>query len=366
MSGTSLDGVDAVLARFDEAGRPFVLSRSEEAFTPDLRAEFLKLNQSGADELARSALAANELSRISARAIQSTLKSAGLKSDQISAIGSHGQTVRHQPALGYTIQLNSPALLAELTGINVIADFRSRDIAAGGQGAPLVPFFHAGVFGSDQTRVILNLGGIANITVLKPDQEPIGFDTGPANVLMDGWCLKHTGQLFDRNGAWGSTGQVNSRLLSHFIESEPWFSLPAPKSTGRDLFHAEWLETRLSDIERRVDRADTCAVSVEDVQATLCALTAQTVALAIEKYAPVPGDLLVCGGGARNQLLMDELRNRINCKVETTDSFGIGTQDVEALAFAWLAWAHQRRIPVSHPAVTGTRGARILGATWPA
>ena len=364
MSGTSLDGVDAVLARFDHSGKPSVLARAEQTFPEALRTEFLLLNQSGDDELARAALAANELSRIYANVVKATLKSAGLKCEQINAIGAHGQTVRHQPALGYTIQLNAPALLAELTNINVIADFRSRDIAAGGQGAPLVPFFHAGVFGSDQTRVILNLGGIANITVLTPGQVPVGFDTGPANVLMDAWCFKHTGQLFDQNGAWGSTGAVHDGLLSHLIESEPWFALPAPKSTGRDLFHAEWIESRLASFQshhRAVER-----ISANDVQATLCALTAQTVSLAVSKYAPALEDLLVCGGGARNQALLNELQSRIDCLVATTNSVGIGTQDVEALAFAWLAWAHDRRLSVSHPAVTGAQGARILGATWPA
>lgn len=363
MSGTSLDGVDAVLARFDDDGKPQVLARAEQAFPAALRTEFLSLNQSGTDELARSALAANALSELYACTVEAVLRQSGLQREQISAIGAHGQTVRHQPALGYTIQLNSPALLAELTQIDVIADFRSRDIAAGGQGAPLVPFFHAGVFKSKATRVVLNLGGIANITILKPGCDPIGFDTGPANVLMDEWCFKHTGQLFDRDGAWGATGQVHKSLLSHLIASEPWFSLPAPKSTGRDLFHQVWLESRLAQVTH--DQDTTEPIAAKDIQATLCALTAETVAQAIKAQAPDIEDLLVCGGGARNSLLLDELRQRLSCEVATTDAVGIGTQDVEALAFAWLAWAHQRQIPVSNPAVTGARGARILGATWP-
>lgn len=364
MSGTSLDGVDAVLARFDASGTPVVLSRSEQIFPPGLRSEFLQLNQSGPDELARSSLAANELAHLYAKAVDSALNAANLKHHQINAIGAHGQTVRHQPSRGYTIQLNAPALLAELTQIDVIADFRSRDIAAGGQGAPLVPFFHAGIFKSDRPRVVLNLGGIANITILYPGRSPVGFDTGPANVLMDGWVHKHTGQLFDRNGDWGATGKVNVDLLTHLIESEPWFSLPAPKSTGRDLFDLNWLESRLAQFQNNHHATD--RMSANDVQATLCGLTAQTVAMAINRYAPDTADLLVCGGGAQNDLLLNELRNRLNCPVEATTTVGIGTQDVEALAFAWLAWAHQRQIPVSHPAVTGARGSRILGATWPA
>jgi anhydro-N-acetylmuramic acid kinase len=363
MSGTSLDGVDAVLARFDDDGKPEVLARAEQAFPAALRAEFLSLNQSGADELARSSLAANALCELYANAVEEVLRQSGLRREQISALGAHGQTVRHQPGLGYTIQINSPALLAELTQIDVIADFRSRDVAAGGQGAPLVPFFHAGVFKSESTRVVLNLGGIANITILTPGRDPIGFDTGPANVLMDEWCFKHTGQLFDRDGAWGATGQVHQRLLAHLIASEPWFSLPAPKSTGRDLFHRAWLESRLAEVERYQETTD--PVAANDIQATLCALSAETVAQAIHAQAPDVAHLLVCGGGARNSLLLNELRLRLRCEVATTDSVGIGTQDVEALAFAWLAWAHQRQIPVSNPAVTGARGARILGATWP-
>lgn len=360
MSGTSLDGIDGVLARFDASGKPEVLARSELALPLALRAELLSLNQAGSDELARSALAANTLAKLSANVVQDVLRIAKMQAHQISAIGSHGQTVRHQPGLGYTIQLNAPALLAELTDITVIADFRSRDIAAGGQGAPLVPFFHAGVFQSGSTRVVLNLGGIANITVLQPGHHPVGFDTGPANVLMDGWCMKHTGQFFDRDGAWGATGNVHSRLLSHLIDSEPWFSLPAPKSTGRDLFHEVWLETRLNEIESSGEK-----ISVTDVQATLCALTAETITRAIQTYAPNLTDLLVCGGGARNNQMLNALRTRLDCPVTTTEVVGIGTQDVEALAFAWLAWAHQNRISVTDTGVTGTRGPRILGATWP-
>lgn len=363
MSGTSLDGVDAVLARFDDSGKPHVLARAEQTFPATLRAEFLSLNQSGADELARSSVAANALAELYASAVQDVLRQASLLPEQISALGAHGQTVRHQPTQGYTIQLNAPALLAELTHIDVIADFRSRDIAAGGQGAPLVPFFHAGAFKSDTTRVVLNLGGIANITILAPGCDPIGFDTGPANVLMDEWCLKHTGQFFDCDGAWGATGQVHKRLLAHLIASEPWFSLPAPKSTGRDLFHPAWLASRLEAFAQ--NHNPRVPLAAQDIQATLCALTAETVTQAIQNRAPDVADLLVCGGGARNKLLLHELRQRLRCAVATTDSVGIGTQDVEALAFAWLAWAHQHQIPVTHPTVTGARGARILGATWP-
>ena len=356
-----MDGVDAVLAFFDCNGKPCVIDRSQVEFSPSLREEFLALNCSGPDELVRSALAANTLAEIYAQAVKKILITSGLDASQIAALGAHGQTVRHQPALGYTIQLNAPAYLAELTGISVIADFRSRDVAAGGQGAPLVPMFHAGVFASAQSRAVLNLGGIGNVTVLNPGCEPIGFDTGPANVLMDLWCALHTGKSYDKAGDWGASGVIQQELLVHLIESEPWFLLDAPKSTGRDLFHRQWLESRIHSVTRGQP-----PFKPQDVQATLRALTAKSATDAIKKYAPNIADVLVCGGGAQNAALMTELQQRMPCPVLTTAHAGIATQDVEALAFAWLAWAHQRRIAVGNPAVTGARGARILGATWPA
>lgn len=382
MSGTSLDAVDAVLARFDPAGHPTLLARASVDFPPSLQAELLALNQSSHDELARSALAANALVTLYAEAVKQVLTQASLQPNQVHAIGAHGQTVRHRPELGYTIQLNAPALLAELTGISVIADFRSRDVAAGGQGAPLVPLFHAGVFSAPYTRVILNLGGIANITIIRPRQAPIGFDTGPANVLMDMWCAQHTGQAYDRDGKWGDSGQPDLQLLQHLIRSEPWFDLSAPKSTGRDLFNQTWLEERLAQFEaaNAETSTDPNGMSpqasathpkqkeqrVRNIQATLRRLTADTVTHCIRAYAPDARELLVCGGGARNAALMADLVAGLECPVRTTDHAGISTQDVEALAFAWLAWAHQHGVTASNPAVTGARGARVLGALWPA
>jgi anhydro-N-acetylmuramic acid kinase len=364
MSGTSLDGVDAVLARFDTQGKPIVLARAASAFGPTLRETLFALNTSGSDELARASLAANDLVALYASLVAQTLKQTKLSASQVSAIGAHGQTVRHQPNLGYTIQLNAPALLAELTGITVIADFRSRDIAAGGQGAPLVPVFHAGVFATDYTRVILNLGGIANITILRPGADPLGFDTGPANALMDSWCQLHTKQSFDADGAWGAQGCVNQVLLKRLTEAEPWLKLPPPKSTGRDLFNLEWLEHRLQYCFGRLGPGRD--LTPQDVQATLCAFTIETAAQAIKTYAPDVKEVLICGGGANNSHLRHGLQEALPCVVHTTDSAGVGTQDVEALAFAWLAWAHQHGVAASHPSVTGARGARILGATWPA
>lgn len=362
MSGTSLDAVDAVLAQFDPKGHPTLLARASVDFPPSLQAELLALNQSGSDELSRAALASNALVALYAESVRDVLSVAGVRAQQIAAIGAHGQTVRHRPDLGYTIQLNAPALLTELTGISVIADFRSRDVAAGGQGAPLVPLFHAGVFSAPYTRVILNLGGIANITILRPQQAPLGFDTGPANVLMDMWCAQHTGSAFDKGGAWGAAGQPESAWLEQWIRSEPWFNLPAPKSTGRDLFNAGWLAQRLE----LVGQENASAHWAQNVQATLRRLTAETVTRCIRDYAGDAQELLVCGGGARNTALMTDLRQTLSYPVRTTDEVGVNTQDVEALAFAWLAWAHQHGVPASDPAVTGARGARILGAFWPA
>ncbi len=373
MSGTSLDGVDGVLARFDSGGRPTLLGRASTPFPGSLRSELLALNNPGDNELARAAIASNALAALYADVVSQVLGSTGLTSRDVAAIGAHGQTVRHQPGLGYTIQLNAPALLAELTDISVVADFRSRDVAAGGQGAPLVPAFHAGVFRCGHTRVVLNLGGIANITVLRPDQPPIGFDTGPANALMDLWCLEQTGKPFDADGLWGAQGVVQPDLVDHMILSEPWFALPAPKSTGRDLFNRAWLGARIGQIasDHASDAGKTHAIiqagarSAVDIQATLRALTARTASDAILQAAPEVTEVLVCGGGARNPALMGELAARLPCAVRPTDDVGIGAQDVEALAFAWLAWAHDNKTPAGLPAVTGARGPRLLGATWP-
>ena len=359
MSGTSLDGADGVLARLAPGAAPQVLASVGLPMPPDLRAELLALNASGADELHRAAVAAQGLARLYARTAQALLEQAGQPASAVSAIGAHGQTVRHRPDLGYTLQLNAPALLAELTGIDVVADFRSRDVAAGGQGAPLVPPFHAAMFQAAHSRAVLNLGGIANLTLLQAGQPPRGFDTGPANVLLDTWCHRHTGQAYDADGRWAASGRVLPDLLEHLIASEPWLALPPPKSTGRDLFDAAWLDQRLQSY-------DGARPAPEDVQATLQRFTARTVADALEASAPVTRDVLVCGGGARNAGLMRELAYCLQRPVQPTDAAGVPAQWVEAMAFAWLAQACLDRTPAGVPEVTGARGPRVLGALYPA
>ncbi|WP_447922675.1 anhydro-N-acetylmuramic acid kinase [Achromobacter aegrifaciens] len=359
MSGTSVDGVDGVLVRLHDGQAPAVLASASLPMPTDLRREFLALNQSGDDELARAALAANGLARLYAQAVATLLRQAGVPAGHVAAIGAHGQTVRHRPDLGYTVQLNAPALLAELAGIDVVADFRNRDVAAGGQGAPLVPPFHAAIFGAPQGRAVLNLGGIANVTLLEPGQAPRGFDTGPANVLLDGWCQRHLGQPYDADGRWAATGQILAPLLEQLIASEPWFALPPPKSTGRDLFNMQWLDERLAAFGGPEP-------APQDVQATLQRLTARTVADAVDASAAGTQEVFVCGGGARNPGLMRELAYCLQRPVRATDALGVPAQEVEALAFAWLAQAFVQRRPAGLPAVTGARGPRILGALYPA
>lgn len=357
MSGTSLDGIDGVLARISADGQPKLLARASHSIPNPLRTELLALNQPGSNELHHAALAANMLAHAYAAVVDELLQLSATSPGEVAAIGAHGQTVRHRPELCYTIQLNAPALLAELTGIGVVADFRSRDVAAGGQGAPLVPAFHQAVFGQHRPCIILNLGGIANVSILRESEPVIGFDTGPANVLLDLWCERHTHQPFDHDGRWGASGKISQALLANLLTNEPWFKLPPPKSTGRDLFNMAWLDQRMQDHE---------SVATNDVQATLVALTAQTVTDALRSIDAGGLPVFVCGGGAKNPHLLYALQSRWDAPVSITDSVGIPTQDVEALAFAWLTWAYLNKIAGNLPEVTGASGPKILGAFWPA
>nr|WP_216294752.1 anhydro-N-acetylmuramic acid kinase [Delftia acidovorans]MCA1069993.1 Anhydro-N-acetylmuramic acid kinase [Delftia acidovorans] len=365
MSGTSLDGVDGVLVDFAEGTQ--VLWHASRGFDAALRAELLALNTpDGRDELHRAALAANALARSYAEVVRELLQATGLAPAQISAIGAHGQTVRHRPQMfdgtGYTLQLNSPALLAELSGVAVVADLRSRDVAAGGQGAPLVPAFHQGVFGRPgETVLVLNIGGIANLSVLAGDGTVLGFDCGPGNALMDGWCQVHTGQPYDDGGQWAATGQVLPALLDRLL-AEPFLQQPPPKSTGRDLFHADWLAGHLS-----ASATSPANARPADVQATLTEFTARACAGAVQRFGRGGGELLVCGGGAFNTQLMQRIAALLpGVAVDTTAARCLPPQQVEAAAFAWLARQALLGLPGNLPAVTGARGPRILGAIHPA
>lgn len=361
MSGTSLDGVDAVLADFGDA-RPRLLAHAHHDFAPELRAELLRLNSPGDDELHRASVAAQHLARSYASVVDDLLRHADVDAVQVRAIGAHGQTVRHRPDAGYTLQLNAPATLAELVGIDVVADFRARDVAAGGQGAPLVPAFHAAVFESAHPRVVANIGGIANVTALPAGGvgTVIGFDCGPGNVLMDAWVQQHRGQTFDASGAWAAEGRVDESLLALLL-GEPFLQLPPPKSTGRDLFNLAWLQRRLGAVA-----GGRSTLRPVDVQATLLRFTARAMADAIGSHCPQAADIVVCGGGAYNRALMSALAEECGGRpVRSSVDLGIAPERVEALAFAWLAHAHLMRLPGNLPSVTGARGARTLGALYP-
>ena len=360
MSGTSLDGVDAALAEWREPGpRPLERAFVHRPMPESLRAELLALNSPGDNELHRAALVGTALARLYAEAVAELLRQASVRRQEVRALGAHGQTVRHRPrefdATGYTIQLLNGALLAELTGIDVVCDLRSRDVAAGGQGAPLVPAFHAEVFASRRGEdvAVLNIGGIANLTLL-PAVGPVrGFDCGPGSILMDLWCRGHRLGDFDADGRLAAAGRVQPMLLQHLL-AEPFFSQVPPKSTGRDLFDARWLDAHL---------ASALALPAEDVMATLADLTAAAACEALRQHAPATRRLLVCGGGAFNGHLMRRLATLAGpgVAVASTASEGIAPHHVEALAFAWLARARCEGREGSLSAVTGAAGPRVLG-----
>jgi anhydro-N-acetylmuramic acid kinase len=364
MSGTSLDGIDGVLVDLEAAGGLKVLAHRHAGFAQPLVDELLALNAVQDNELHRAALAGNALARAYADVVAALLASARVAVGDVRAIGAHGQTVRHQPQMhdgtGYTLQLNNPALLAELTGIDVVADLRSRDLAAGGQGAPLVPAFHRAVFArAGRTLGVLNLGGIANLTVLRADGSTIGFDCGPANALMDHWVHRHRGLAFDADGAWAAGGQVHAGLLAE-LRTEPYFGLPPPKSTGRDLFRPAWLRARLDAVDPQA------RLLPQDVHATLAELTATACAVDLQTHAPGATELIVCGGGAHNKHLMSRLAALLpKVAVVASSERGLPADQVEACAFAWLARRFVRREPGNLATVTGARGPRILGALYP-
>jgi anhydro-N-acetylmuramic acid kinase len=361
MSGTSLDGVDGVLVDF-AARLPVVVGHATAVFSPDLKSELLQLNTSGSDELHRSALAGNALVRVYAHMVHQLLERSATPAASVRAIGAHGQTVRHRPqafdGTGYTVQLNQPALLAELTGIDVVADFRSRDVAAGGQGAPLAPFFHQLWFArAAETVGVLNIGGISNLTLLRADGGVLGFDCGPGNALMDGWCIQHTGRAFDVGGTWAGSGTVVPPLLNQLL-ADPYFQRQPPKSTGRDLFNSDWLQTGLRAFGQP---------HAADVQATLAELTARACSADVVRHAPELRQLAVCGGGALNTYLMQRLQALLPAvKVTSSADWGLPPLQVEAAAFAWLARKTVHREKLELTSTTGARGARVLGGIYPA
>ncbi len=364
MSGTSLDGVDGVIADFALHAPTLVLASASLPFEASFKDELLALNTPGENELHRAALAANQLVETYAQVIERLLTNAaasGIRRQDIVAIGAHGQTVRHRPqefGVGYTLQLNNPALLAERTCIDVVADFRTADVAAGGQGAPLVPAFHAAIWGDNShARAVLNIGGISNITLLHAGDAVQGFDCGPGNALMDFWCQRHTGQPYDNAGAWAASGQVHAPLLNQLLDS-PYFSRLPPKSTGRDLFNPTWLEQQLGSFG---------TLPPADVQASLTALTAQACAQDLRRYLPAATELLVCGGGALNTELMRQIGLALpGVQVSSTQAHGLPPLQVEATAFAWLAQAFTHNKPGNLVAVTGAKNPRVLGALYKA
>jgi len=354
MSGTSLDGIDAVLADFD-APSPLITSHFV-AMPTALRAEFLALLHPGGNELVRTQEAARALSGCYAEAVHALLRAAAVDASQVRAIGCHGQTVRHQPERGYTVQLVNGARLAELTGISVVCDFRSRDIAAGGQGAPLVPAFHAAVFrDNERHRAIVNLGGIANITDLPSQGIVRGFDCGPGNALLDEWIAACLDRPYDNDGDWAAGGTVLDDLRDRLL-ADPYFALAPPKSTGRELFNLAWLKAQLPD------HADP-----QNVQATLAEVSARGVADALQRYCVPVTEIYVCGGGASNRDLMRRLTRLLAGRsVATTAALDIAPDWVEALAFAWLARETLAGRPGNLPTVTGATGPRVLGCVYPA
>jgi len=359
MSGTSIDGVDAVLADFETVPLR-TLSHVHVAFDDSLRGALSALQRAGADELDRAALAANALMDVCATAVDEALRAAAVDKARVAAVGVHGQTVRHRPERGYTLQLANPARLAERTGITVVADFRSRDVAAGGQGAPLVPAFHAALFRmQDRHRVIVNLGGIANVTDLPPqglgEGMVRGFDTGPGNTLIDAWAERHTGERFDRDGAWAAHGAIIAPLIDA-LAADPYFDRPPPKSTGRDQFDLAWVERGLRGSH-----------AARDVARTLTRLTALTLSRAIAAHCANASEVVLCGGGARNATLVADIAELVAPRQVTLSSaLGMPVDQVEAMAFAWLAREALAGRPGNLPAVTGARGPRILGAIYPA
>lgn len=360
MSGTSLDGIDAAIV--DLSGdRVHLIATHEQAIGDLLQQQLIALCEPGDNEIDRMGCTDIALAKVFAAAALSVIEKSGLKPGDIRAIGSHGQTIRHRPELeqAFTLQISDPNTIAQRTGITTVADFRRRDMAAGGQGAPLAPAFHHAMFSSNQcTRAIINIGGIANITLLTPNNnKPLGYDTGPGNGLMDRWIHYQQNQPYDKDGQWAASGAVNKPLLATLL-NHPYLEQAAPKSTGREDFNLDWLQRQLADH----------AVAAQDVQATLLEFTAHTIAHEIEKVPASPAEIYICGGGAYNKQLMTRLAELLNntSSVASTEALGIAPEWVEAAAFGWLAKQTLSALPGNLPSVTGADQEVILGAIYQA
>ncbi|GAA5215942.1 anhydro-N-acetylmuramic acid kinase [Corallincola platygyrae] len=365
MSGTSMDGIDAVLADFSSSS-PFVLASHQHPIPETLKSELHQLCQPGENEINRMGSADRLMGQLFADAVNQLLCQADIDGEDVVAIGCHGQTVRHHPdglginQAGFTLQIGDPNTVAVETGIDVIADFRRKDIALGGQGAPLVPAFHQSLFQHDDIdRVILNIGGIANISWLPASGDMFGFDTGPGNTLMDQWCQSHLGQPYDKNGEWAASAEPCDELLNALM-SDPYFAREVPKSTGRELFNLDWLQARLAMIT---------PLPADQVQATLAEFTARTIADQINKLPAKSAakEVWVCGGGARNPLLMAKLKKLLpTYNIAALDDLGYSADDLEGLAFAWLAYRFTERLSGNLPSVTGAEREAVLGGYYPA
>ncbi len=359
MSGTSLDGIDAVVVDFS-GEKPRLLHQYYESYEKPLREQLSALSNPGENEVERLGYWDSVLGQRFAAVTLKLLEKSGLSKEDINAIGSHGQTIRHRPTgtHPYTLQIGDPNIIVSKTGITTVADFRRMDIAYGGQGAPLVPGFHQVMFADEkQTRVILNLGGIANITLLRPQAAILGFDTGPSNCLLDDWAHYSLNQTHDKAGQFAKSGQVNKALLSCFL-AEPYFGLPPPKSTGREYFNLAW-------IKQTLQASGLSSLSPQDVQATLVALTANSITQAIQHAAADAKLVIACGGGVHNVYLMNCLQAALRpIPLHTTAEFGFEPDWVEAGAFAWLAKQTLEGKPGNVPSVTGARKAAVLGGVW--
>jgi len=353
MSGTSLDGIDAVLVDLGQS-KPLQIAQYYLPFDDALKKTLMALHLPAHNELHQAQIIGNQLARMYAASVVPLLAQAKLSNKEVKAVGCHGQTIRHCPEHGYSLQIGNAALLAELTDITVVSDFRSRDIAAGGQGAPLVPAFHDHVLRHpDIHRVIVNIGGISNLTSLPSRATTTGFDCGPGNLLMDAWCMQHLGKPYDDSGAWAVSGKVLPALLDQLL-AEPYFAMPPPKSSGRDLFNISWLQNKLQGDE-----------VAANVQATLLELTCRSIALAIQKYCLGAEEIYLCGGGAHNQTLHNRLAALLpGSRVKTTNALGVDSDYLEAIAFAWLAQQALQGKPANLPQVTGAKHPCLLGAVY--